>query len=91
MLKDRGFDPSMVAFFYSLSIAWSVVGRFTTAALGDTIEPRYFLPSELFAFWWRDSVLVRLAHGYVGSLSVRLLGGFGFGISLYLVPTIVGN
>jgi len=91
-LKDRGFDPSMVAFFYSLSIGLSVVGRFTTAALGDTIEPRYLFAFGAFCilvggilFWFVSPTAMWAAYLYA------LLGGFGFGIAYICVPTIVGN
>src|SRR4030043_297322 len=36
-LQDRGFDPAMAAFFFSLAFGFCVCGRFTAAALGGTI------------------------------------------------------
>src|SRR4030065_2854385 len=37
-LQDRGFDPAMAAFFYSLAIGFWVVGRVPHAPLGGTSE-----------------------------------------------------
>ena len=83
-LLDRGFDPAMAAFFYSLAIGLSVVGRFTTAALGDIIEP---VPPCL----WRllhpargDFVLVCFPRGYVGGLSLSVAGWLWLWYSLCL-------
>jgi MFS family permease len=91
-LQDRGFDPAMAAFFYSLAIGLSVVGRFTAAALGDTIEPRF-----LFAFGALCILLGGILFWFVSPTAMwaaylyPLLGGFGFGIAYICVPTIVGN
>jgi len=91
-LQDRGFDPAMAAFFYSLAIGLSVVGRFTTAALGDTIEPRLLFAFGAFCillggvlFWFVSPMAMWSAYLY------PLLGGFGFGIAYICIPTIVGN
>jgi len=91
-LQDRGFDPSMAAFFYSLAIGLSVVGRFTTAALGDIIEPRLLFAFGAFCillggvlFWFVSPETMWMAYLY------PLLGGFGFGVAYICVPTIVGN
>jgi len=91
-LQDRGFDPAMAAFFYSLAIGLSVVGRFTTAALGDIIEPRFLFAFGALCillggvlFWFVSPTTMWMAYLY------PLLGGFGFGIAYICVPTIVGN
>jgi MFS family permease len=91
-LQDRGFDPAMAAFFYSLAIGLSVVGRFTIAAVGDIIEPRFLLAAGAFCillggilFWFVSPVAVWTAYLY------PLLAGFGFGIAYVCVPTITGN
>jgi MFS family permease len=91
-LQDRGFDPSMAAFLYSLSIGLSVVGRFTTAALGDTIEPRFLFAFGALCilvggilFWFVSPTAMWAAYLY------PLLGGFGFGVAYICEPTIVAN
>jgi MFS family permease len=91
-LLDRGFDPAMAAFFYSLAIGLSIVGRFATAALGDIIEPRFLLASGAFCilvggilFWFVSPGAMWTAYLY------PLLAGFGFGIAYVCVPTIIGN
>jgi len=91
-LLDRGFDPAMAAFFYSLAIGLSIVGRFTTAALGDIVEPRFLLASGAFCillggilFWFVSPEAIWVAYLY------PLLAGFGFGIAYVCVPTIIGN
>ena len=91
-LQDRGFDPAMAAFFYSLAIGLSVVGRFTAAALGDTIEPRFLFALGALCvllggvlFWFVSPTTMWMAYLY------PLLGGFGFGLAYICVPTIVGN
>jgi MFS family permease len=91
-LLDRGFDPAMAAFFYSLAVGLSVVGRFTIAALGDIIEPRFLLASGAFCilvggglFWFVSPMAMWTAYLY------PLLAGFGFGIAYVCVPTIIGN
>jgi MFS family permease len=91
-LQDRGFDPGMAAFFYSLAIGLSIVGRFTIAALGDIIEPRYLFASGIFfmllggiLFWFVSPVAMWTAYLY------PLLAGFGFGLTYICLPTIIGN
>jgi MFS family permease len=91
-LQDRGFDPAMAAFFYSLAIGLSIAGRFVIAAVGDMIEPRFFLAAGVFClllggilFWFVSPVAVWTAYLY------PLLAGFGFGMAYVCVPTIIGN
>ncbi len=91
-LQDRGFDAVQTAFFYSLAIGLSIVGRFTTAALGDTIEPRHlfaFGASCTLAggilFWFVSPSVPWVAYTY------PLLAGFGFGASYICIPTMIGN
>jgi len=91
-LLDRGFDPAMTAFFYSLAIGLSIAGRFTTAALGDIVEPRFLLASGTFCillggilFWFVSPEAVWVAYLY------PLLAGFGFGVGYVCLPTIIGN
>lgn len=91
-LQDRGFDPSMAAFFYSLAIGLSIVGRFTIAVLGDIIEPRFLFASAALCvvlgsvlFWFVSPAATWTAYLY------PLLGGFGFGAVYICIPTITGN
>jgi MFS family permease len=91
-LQDRGFDPAMAAFFYSLAIGLSIVGRFTTAALGDIIEPRYLYAGGIFCalvgavmFWFVSPAIIWTAYVY------PLVAGFGFGLTYICLPTIIGN
>jgi MFS family permease len=91
-LLDRGFDPAMVAFFYSLAIGLSIVGRFTIAAVGDIIEPRFLFAFGAFCillggilFWFVSPDAMWTAYLY------PLLAGFGFGVAYICVPTIIGN
>jgi len=91
-LQDRGFDPAMAAFFYSLAIGLSIVGRFAIAAVGDIVEPRFLLAAGAFCillggilFWFVSPVAVWVAYLY------PLLSGFGFGMAYICVPTIIGN
>jgi MFS family permease len=91
-LQDRGFDPGMAAFFYSLAIGLSIVGRFTIAALGDIIEPRYLFAGGIFfillggiLFWFVSPAAMWMAYIY------PLLAGFGFGLTYICLPTIIGN
>jgi Na+/melibiose symporter-like transporter len=91
-LQDRGFDPSMAALFYSLAIGLSIVGRFTIAALGDIIEPRYLFACGIFCvliggilFWFVSPAAMWTAYIY------PLLAGFGFGLTYICLPTMIGN
>ena len=91
-LQDSGFDPAMAAFFYSLAIGLSIAGRFTTAVLGDVIEPRFLFASGAFfvllggiMFWFASPGDMWAAYLY------PLLAGFGFGVAYICVPTLVGN
>ena len=91
-LQDRGFDPALSAFLYSLAIGLSVVGRFTAAALGDRIEPRIlFAIGSLCVlaggvlFWFVSPESIWLAYLF------PLLAGFGFGLAYVCIPTITGN
>lgn len=91
-LQDRGFEPAMSAFLYSLAIGLSIAGRFATAGLGDRIEPRIlFAVGSLcvFAggvfFWFVSPQALWVAYLY------PLLAGFGFGTAYVCIPTIMGN
>lgn len=91
-LQDRGFEPGTSAFLYSLAIGLSVVGRFTTAGLGDRVEPRVlFAVGSLCVltggvlFWFVSPDAIWGAYLY------PLLAGFGFGTAYVCIPTIVGN
>ncbi len=91
-LLDRGFDPAMAAFFYSLALGLSIVGRFTIAALGDIIEPRYLFAGGIFfmlvggvLFWFVSPAEMWMAYLY------PLLAGFGFGLTYICLPTMIGN
>ena len=91
-LQDRGFDPFETAFFYSLAIGLSIAGRFTTAALGDRIEPRHLFALGAcctliggIIFWFVSPTAIWTGYLY------SLLTGFGFGASYICVPTMIGN
>jgi MFS family permease len=91
-LQDRGFDPAMSAFLYSLAIGLSIAGRFTIAGLGDRIEPRYLFAFGSLCtlvggilFWFVSPDKVWVAYLY------PLLAGFGFGAAYVCIPTITGN
>jgi len=91
-LLDRGFDPAMAAFFYSLALGMSIAGRFTIAALGDIIEPRYLFAGGIFfmllggvLFWFVSPAEMWMAYLY------PLLAGFGFGLTYICLPTMIGN
>ena len=91
-LQDRGFDPAMAAFFYSLAIGLSVAGRFAIAALGDIIEPRFLFAFGILClligcifFWLVSPDAMWTAYLY------PLLAGFGLGALYICEATIVGN
>ena len=91
-LQDRGFDPEMAAFFYSLAIGLSIAGRFSVAALGDIIEPRYIFAFAVFSmlvggvlFWFVTPDIMWAAYLY------PLLAGFGMGAAYICEATMVGN
>ncbi len=91
-LQDRGFDPEMAAFFYSLAIGLSIAGRFSVAALGDIIEPRYIFAFAVFCmllggvlFWFVTPDTMWAAYLY------PLLAGFGMGAAYICEATMVGN
>jgi MFS family permease len=91
-LQDRGFNSAMAAFFYGLAIGLSIIGRFTTAALGDVIEPRFLFAFGALCillggvlFWFVSLTAMWMAYLY------PLLAGFGFGIAYICIPTILGN
>jgi MFS family permease len=91
-LQDRGFEPAMSAFLYSLAIGLSIVGRFTIAGLGDRIEPRVLFATGALCvftggvlFWFVSPNAMWTAYLY------PLLAGFGFGAAYVCIPTIVGN
>jgi len=91
-LGDRGFDPANAAFFYSLAIGLSIVGRFSVAALGDIIEPRFIFAFATFCiltggilFWLASPDAMWAAYLY------PLLVGFGMGAAYICETTMVGN
>jgi MFS family permease len=91
-LRDRGFDPEMAAFFYSLAIGLSIAGRFSVAALGDIIEPRFIFAFAVLCmliggvlFWFVTPDVMWAAYLY------PLLGGFGMGAAYICEATMVGN
>ena len=91
-LQDRGFDPTMAAFFYSLAVGLSVVGRFSIAVLGDIIEPRSLFTAGAFCtlagsvlFWFVSPAANWTAYLY------PLLAGFGSGVVYVCIPNIISN
>jgi MFS family permease len=91
-LQDRGFDPETAAFFYSLAIGLSIAGRFSVAALGDIIEPRFIFAFAVLCmliggvlFWFVTPDVMWAAYLY------PLLGGFGMGAAYICEATMVGN
>jgi MFS family permease len=91
-LPDRGFSATDAAFFYSLALAFSIVGRFSVAALGDRIEPRYLfsIGSILIllggvTFWFVSPQMPWTAYLY------PLLAGIGHGAVYVCLPTMLGN
>jgi len=91
-LQDRGFDPTMAAFLYSLAIGLSIIGRFTAAALGDIIELRFIFGFAALCilaggilFWFASPDAMWIAYLYPP------LAGFGMGAAYICEATIVGN
>jgi MFS family permease len=91
-LQDRGFEPDTAAFFYSLAIGLSIAGRFSVAALGDIIEPRFIFAFAMLCiliggvlFWFISPDVMWAAYLY------PLLGGFGMGAAYICEATMVGN
>lgn len=91
-LRDRGFTAADAAFFYSLAIGLSILGRFVIAALGDSIEPRFLLAGSSILillggvlFWFVSPQAQWAAYLY------PLMAGFGFGAAFVCLPTILGN
>jgi sugar phosphate permease len=91
-LQDRGFDPRTAAFFYSLAVGLSIAGRFSVAALGDIIEPRYLFAFAMLCmlvggvlFWFISPDVMWAAYLY------PLLAGFGMGAAYICEATMVGN
>jgi MFS family permease len=91
-LQDRGFDPKMAAFLYSLAIGLSIMGRFTAAALGDVIELRFLFGFAVLCilaggilFWFASPDAMWVAYLYPP------LAGFGMGAAYISEATIVAN
>jgi len=91
-LLDRGFEPDMAAFLYSLAIGLSIVGRFTIAGLGDIVEPRYLYALGALCillggilFWFVSPDAIWITYLY------PLLAGLGFGLCYVCIPTLIGN
>jgi cyanate permease len=91
-LQDRGFEPGDAAFFYSLAVGLSIIGRFSVAALGDFVEPRFLFAFALLCmliggllFWFASPDLMWAACLY------PLLAGFGMGAAYICEVTMIGN
>lgn len=91
-LRDRGFSPANAAFFYSLSIGCSILGRFSIAALGDRIEPRFLVGTSSILmliggilFWFASPDVPWIVYLYPA------LAGFAFGVAYVCLPTMLGN
>jgi MFS family permease len=91
-LQDRGFDPTMAAFLYSLAIGLSIIGRFTAAALGDVIELRFIFGFAALCilaggilFWFASPNAMWIAYLYPP------LAGFGMGAAYICEATMVAN
>ena len=78
-------SPSTAAFFYSLAIGLSIVGRFSVAALGDIIEPRFIFAFAILCMLIGGALfLVHLPRRHVGGLSISAIGWLRHGRCLYL-------
>jgi len=91
-LRDRGFDATQSAFFYSLAIGLSVVGRFTIALLGDKVEPRILFLVGTFCILVGGILFWFISPDQMGTAYLfPLLAGFGFGACYVCIPTMIGN
>ncbi|MFC1895408.1 MFS transporter [Thermodesulfobacteriota bacterium] len=91
-LRDQGFGPEKAAFFYSLAIGLSVLGRFCAAFIGDRYEPHLIFTFGSVCiligsilFWFASPQTMWAAYLFA------LLSGFGFGSAYICLPTIIGN
>jgi len=91
-LQDRGFEPAMAAFFYSLAIGASIIGRFGIAAIGDFIETRLLFSGGILAvllggilFWFASPEALLLSYLY------PVLAGIGFGTAFVCRSLFVSN
>ncbi|MFC1895921.1 MFS transporter [Thermodesulfobacteriota bacterium] len=91
-LRDQGFSAEQAAFFYSLAIGLSVLGRFCAAFMGDRFEPHLIFTfgsvcilTGSILFWFASPQT--MWAGYL----FALLSGFGFGSAYICMPTIIGN
>ncbi len=91
-LQDRGFDPTMAAFFYSLAIGASIIGRFGIAAIGDYFETRLLFAAGIASiltggilFWFASPNMMFVTYLY------PILAGIGFGTAFVCRSLFVSN
>jgi predicted MFS family arabinose efflux permease len=94
--QERGFDPQQAAFYYGLTVGFSIAGRLTFGWLADRWRPARLLALS-FALLALGPALVELLLFRLGLQDVRLLWlyalpfGIGIGANFVTMPVLVGR
>ena len=89
-LTDIGFTSMQAASTISFMLLGGSLARFPMGFLGDRIEPRWILSTAYFLMF--PAMMGIWKAPYFPLLLVSaLVFGFGFGTSVVMIPTIIGN
>jgi MFS family permease len=94
--QELGFEPQQAAFYFGLTVGFSIVGRLLFGWLADRWPPALLL-ALTFAMLALGTALIELLIFQMGLRDVRLLGiyalafGIGMGGNFVTMPVLVGR
>ena len=94
--QELGFDPQEAAFYYGLTVGFSIIGRLLFGWLADRWSPALLLALS-FALMALGATLVEIFLFRLELRDVRLLGlyalpfGIGIGANFVTMPVLVGR
>lgn len=89
-LQDLGHSPAMAAMAVSVMVVGNFGGKIIVGALGDRIEPRLLWAAAMFIFSLGLALVVH-ADSIFMIYAFAICLGIGFGSSVVLIMTLLGN
>ena len=94
--QELGFDPRVAAFYYGLTVGFSIIGRLLFGWLADRFPPALLLALS-FALMALGATLIEILLVHLELRDARLLGlyalpfGVGIGANFVTMPVLVGR